>query len=72
VVSINPVITLYIDNISLTPLSYWPFDEGPVYGEDQWWAGGPAPQPYQWTMTASVTQYNHSSFSTPQIYVYNG
>jgi hypothetical protein len=72
VTSINPVITLYIDNISLTPLSYWPFDEGPVYGEDQWWAGGPAPQPYQWTMTASVTQYNHSSFSTPQIYVYNG
>lgn len=70
--SVKPVLTLYIDNITLTPYSYWPFDEGPIYGLDQWWVGGPAPQPYQWTMTASVTQYNHSSFSTPQIYVYNG
>ena len=69
--SIVPIITLYIDNITLTPLDYWPYDEGPIYGEDQWWAGGPAPQPYTWTMTATVTQQNHSSFSTPQLYIYD-
>jgi len=43
-----------------------------MYGEDQWWQGGPAPQPYQWTMTATITQQNHSSFSTPQLYIYDG
>lgn len=69
--SILPIITLYVDNISIVPAGYWPVDEGPIYGEDQWWAGGPAPQPYRYTMTATVTQQNHSSFSTPQIYVYN-
>ena len=70
--SILPILTLFTDNITLTPLAYWPVDEGPVYGEDQWWLGGPAPQPYQWTMTATITQQNHSSFSTPQLYIYDG
>ena len=70
--SILPILTLYVDNITIEPLTYWPVDEGPVYGEDQWWLGGPAPQPYQWTMTATVTQQNHSSFSTPQLYIYDG
>ena len=70
--SILPILTLYVDNITITPLSYWPVDEGPVYGEDQWWQGGPAPQPYQWNMTATITQQNHSSFSTPQLYIYDG
>jgi hypothetical protein len=46
-------------------------DESPIYGEDQWWAGGPAPQPVRWRMTATVTQQNHSSFSTPQLYIYD-
>ena len=69
--SILPILTLFTDNITLTPLAYWPVDEGPVYGEDQWWLGGPAPQPYQWTMTATITQQNHSSFSTPQLYIYD-
>ena len=69
--SILPILTLYVDNITITPLAYWPVDEGPVYGEDQWWQGGPAPQPYRWTMTAAVTQQNHSSFSTPQLYIYD-
>jgi len=69
--SILPILTLYVDNISIEPLAYWPVDEGPVYGYDQWWVGGPAPQPYQWTMTATVTQQNHSSFSTPQLYFYD-
>ena len=69
--SILPILTLYVDNITITPLAYWPVDEGPVYGYDQWWLGGPAPQPYQWTMTATVTQQNHSSFSTPQLYIYD-
>ena len=69
--SILPILTLYVDNITITPLAYWPVDEGPVYGEDQWWEGGPAPQPYRWTMTAAVTQQNHSSFSTPQLYIYD-
>jgi len=71
VASILPILTLYVDNITITPLAYWPVDEGPVYGEDQWWQGGPAPQPYRWTMTAAVTQQNHSSFSTPQLYIYD-
>lgn len=70
--SILPILTLYAENITITPRSYWPVDEGPVYGDDQWWAGGPAPQPYQWTMTATIVQQNHSSFSTPQFYIYNG
>ncbi len=69
--SILPIITLYVDNISIVPSGYWPVDEGPVYGEDQWWEGGPAPQPYRFTMTATVTQQNHSSFSTEQLYIYN-
>ena len=69
--SILPILTLYVDNITIEPLSYWPVDEGPTYGEDQWWVGGPAPQPYQWTMTATITQQNHSSFSTPQLYIYD-
>lgn len=69
--SILPIITLYVDNISLTPAGYWPVDEGPVYGYDQWWQGGPAPQPYRFDMTATITQQNHSSFSTPQLYIYN-
>jgi len=69
--SILPIITLYVDNISIVPDGYWPVDEGPIYGEDQWWAGGPAPQPYRFIMTAAVTQQNHSSFSTEQLYVYN-
>ena len=70
--SILPILTLPVENITITPLSYWPVDEGPTYGEDQWWLGGPAPQPYRWTMTATVVQQNHSIFSTPQLYVYNG
>ena len=70
--SILPILTLFTDNITITPLAYWPVDEGPTYGEDQWWAGGPAPQPYQWTMTAAITQQNHSSFSTPQLFIYDG
>lgn len=69
--SIKPILTLYTFNISLTPIDYWPTDEGPVYGEDQWWAGGPAPQPYRWQMVASISQQNHSSFSTPQLYIYD-
>lgn len=69
--SIIPILTLYVDNISITPAGYWPVDEGPVYGYDQWWEGGPAPQPYRYTMTATITQQNHSSFSTPQLYIYN-
>jgi hypothetical protein len=69
--SILPILTLYVDNITIVPRAYWPVDEGPTYGEDQWWLGGPAPQPYQWTMTATVTQQNHSSFSTPQLYIYD-
>ena len=69
--SIIPILTLYVDNINITPAGYWPVDEGPVYGEDQWWAGGPAPQPYRYAMTATITQQNHSSFSTPQLYIYN-
>ena len=69
--SILPILTLYIDNITIVPVDYWPVDEGPVYGEDQWWAGGPAPQPYRWNLTATVTQQNHSSFSTPQLYIYD-
>ena len=70
--SVLPILTLFVDNITITPLDYWPVDEGPVYGEDQWWQGGPAPQPYRWTMTATVIQQNHSSFSTPQLYIYDG
>ena len=69
--SIIPILTLYVDNINITPAGYWPVDEGPVYGEDQWWEGGPAPQPYRYAMTATITQQNHSSFSTPQLYIYN-
>lgn len=69
--SILPILTLYVDNISITPTGFWPVDEGPVYGDDQWWQGGPAPQPYRYTMTATVTQQNHSSFSTEQMYIYN-
>ncbi len=69
--SILPIITLYVDNINITPSGYWPVDEGPVYGDDQWWEGGPAPQPYRYAMTATVTQQNHSSFSTEQMYIYN-
>ena len=69
--SIQPILTLYAENITLTPIAYWPVDEGPTYGEDQWWQGGPAPQPYRYTLTASISQQNHSSFSTPQLYIYN-
>ena len=70
--SIKPILTLFIDNISLIPDGYWPTDEGPAYGDDRWWVGGPSPQPYRWHMTARVTQQNHSSFSTPQPFIYDG
>lgn len=70
--SIKPIITLFIDNVSITPDAYWPTDEGAAYGDDRWWAGGPSPQPYRWRMTARVTQQNHSSFSTAQHFIYDG
>jgi len=69
--SMKPIKTLPITGITLTPLSFWPTDEGTYYGEDQWWAGGPAPQPVTWTLQGTIIQQNHSSFSTPQIYIYN-
>lgn len=69
--SIKPILTLFVDNITISTDAFWPVDEGPIYGEDQWWAGGPAPQPYRYTMTATVTQQDHSSFSTPQLYIYD-
>lgn len=69
--SLRPILTLFVDNITITPAGFWPIDEGPIYGEDQWWAGGPAPQPYRFTMTATVAQQDHSSFSTPQLYIYD-
>jgi len=69
--SITPIKTLLITGITLTPLGFWPEDEGTYYGEDQWWAGGPAPQPVTWTLEGTIVQQDHSSFSTPQIYIYN-
>lgn len=70
--SIKPIKTLPITGITLTPISAWPNDEGAYYGEDQWWAGGPAPQPVTFTLQGTIIQQDHSSFSTPQLYVYNG
>lgn len=70
--SIKPIKTLPITGITLTPISAWPYDEGAYYGEDQWWAGGPAPQPVTFTLEGTIIQQDHSSFSTPQLYVYNG
>lgn len=69
--SIKPIKTLPITGITLIPQGFWPEDEGTYYGEDQWWAGGPAPQPVTWTLSGTIIQQDHSSFSTPQLYIYN-
>lgn len=70
--SIKPIKTLPITGITLTPVGFWPSDEGSYYGEDQFWEGGPAPQPVRFTLEGAITQQDHGSFSTPQLYVYNG
>lgn len=70
--SIKPIKTLPITGITLTAIGFWPDDEGSYYGEDQFWQGGPAPQPVRFTLEGSITQQDHGSFSTPQLYIYNG
>ena len=70
--SIKPIKTLPISSVTLTATGFWPYDEGNYYGEDQWWAGGPAPQPVTFTLEGVISQQDHSSFSTPQLYIYNG
>jgi hypothetical protein len=69
--SIKPILTLFVSNISLEPAGFWPVDEGPIYGYDQWWENGPSPQPYRWKLTGTVTQQDHSSFSTDSLYHYD-
>lgn len=70
--AIKPIKTLPITGITLTPIGFWPTDEGTYYGEDQFWQGGPAPQPVTFTLEGTITQQDHGSFSTPQLYIYNG
>lgn len=70
--AIKPIKTLPITGITLTPTGFWPYDEGSYYGEDQFWEGGPAPQPVTFTLEGTITQQDHGSFSTPQLYIYNG
>lgn len=70
--AIKPIKTLPITGITLTPIGFWPYDEGTYYGEDQFWEGGPAPQPVTFTLEGTITQQDHGSFSTPQLYIYNG
>lgn len=70
--SVKPIKTLPITGINLTPVAFWPYDEGSFYGEDQWWEGGPAPQYVTYTLEGTIVQQDHSSFSTPQLYIYNG
>lgn len=70
--AIKPIKTLPITGITLTPTGFWPYDEGTYYGEDQFWEGGPAPQPVTFTLEGTITQQDHGSFSTPQLYIYNG
>lgn len=69
--AIKPIKTLPIAGITLTPIGFWPNDEGAYYGEDQFWEGGPAPQPVRFKLEGSITQQNHGSFSTPRPYIYN-
>lgn len=70
--AIKPIKTLPIGGITLTPTGFWPYDEGTYYGEDQFWEGGPAPQPVTFMLEGTITQQDHGSFSTPQLYIYNG
>lgn len=70
--AIKPIKTLPITGITLIPTGFWPYDEGTYYGEDQFWEGGPAPQPVTFTLEGVITQQDHGSFSTPQLYIYNG
>lgn len=69
--SIKPIKTLNISGITLTPLSFWPYDEGSFYGEDQFWQGGPAPQPVVFKLEGYIAQQDHGSFSTREPYIYN-
>lgn len=69
--SIKPIKTLNISGITLTPISFWPYDEGSFYGEDQFWEFGPAPQPVVFKLEGYIAQQDHGSFSTREPYIYN-
>jgi hypothetical protein len=69
--SIKPIKTLNISGITLTPIGFWPYDEGSYYGEDQFWESGPAPQPVVFKLEGYIAQQDHGSFSTRELYLYN-
>jgi hypothetical protein len=65
----KPAKVLQCSVTSATGEAYWPHNDGEG---DPWWSGSSSPKFYQYSITFTVTAYNHGSHKTRDAREYNG
>lgn len=65
----TPAKVLEVYVTSAVGLDQWPFDDG--HG-DPFWAGGPQPRSYRWSLTMTVAEQSHSGYKTRAPFRFNG